>query len=392
MQAADWPTLPADTTSLPELAAARERSWVARSTRGIEVLRWREGFEVLEHPRLLKAASFQNRLDMLGIVDGEIRRLWNQILPCVEGEDRKRIRVSLAGLFRPMQVGRLGEVVRSVVEGVIDEIEGPSCVDVMREIAWKVPTRLYCHLVSAPASFAPVVARISDSVLGPVFMTDRSRRQESIDAFMESVALVREHLDARRRSLTDDFTSVMIRQQLAGALTEEELVSESVSIMQASVDSTVHQIGIAVGELLERPDIWRRLAAEPKLVGPAVEEVIRYRPRWGTSYRLAAEDVQLRDLEIPAGTWVFVSVRSGQRDAGVFDDPDEFRIERAPMRQLMFGGGIYNCVGQHLARLEIQEVLRALLARFPDAELAGAWSRHDTNAATEVTELKVRLS
>ena len=105
-------------------------------------------------------------------------------------------------------------------------------------------------------------------------------------------------------SLTDDLRSVMIRQQLNGALTEEELVSESVSIMQASVDSTVHQMGIVIGEFVERPDLWRRLVSEPAFIAPAIEEVIRYRPRWGTSYRLAAEDVQIRDQVIPKDSWV----------------------------------------------------------------------------------------
>jgi cytochrome P450 len=391
MGAIELPPITAGTTSLAELGAAREKNWVAHSQRGFEVLRWREGFEVLEHPHLLKAASFRNRLDMLGIVDGEIRRRWDQIVPCIEGEDRKRIRVSLAGLFRPMQVSKLQDVVRVTVNEVVNEVEDLGDVDVMHDIVWKIPTRLYCHLVSAPKELAPTVARISDSVLGPVFMTDVSRRQESIDAFLEAVELVREHLNARRKNLGDDFTSVMIRQHLNGALTEEELISESLSIMQASVDSTAHQMGIVVGELVGRAEIWKQLASDPGLIPSAVEEVIRYRPRWGTTYRLAADEIQIRDLLIPKNSWVFVSVRSGQRDPRVFDKPDDFRLERPAVRALMFGGGIYNCVGQHIARLEMQELLRVMVARFPNASLIDSWRCHDTNAATEVAHLKVRL-
>ncbi len=346
---------------------------------------------MLRHPELEKGPAFRRRLDDIGLTSGPAREAWEEMLICNEGEVRDRLRQPLMQLFSPAEMAKLRQHVRAIVDEVLDEIDALSDVDLMEQVAWKIPARVYCHLISAPQSLAPRMALISDTILSPILTCDKARLQDSIDAVAAAWAFVEDHIEARRQNLGDDFTSLMIRQQMAGLLTQRELIMQAMSIQQASIDNTVHQIGLTMGTLLEDPRRWRRLVDDPALAGKAVEETFRMRPRFGTIFRYARQAAELEDIVIPADSWVFVSTRSAGRDETEFEDPDDFRLDRPPTRPLMFGGGPYNCLGQTLARLEINELLNALLTRFPEIRLAGDWKVRDTNAVSEVSHLRVSL-
>lgn len=385
----DLPVVEGDLTDDAQLREFRERGWAARSARGIEVLGYDQGMQVLEHPDLLKGPSFQYRLDQLGI-SGEARRYIDMGITNKEGEERRQMRASFGALFRPTVIARLRDRIRATAREILDEIDDPSEFDLMR-LCWEIPARTYCDLVSIPHSESGTVIRIADSVLGTLLNVDTSRREEAEAAMLESVDIVRTHLDARRDNLGDDFTSVMIQQQLDGLMTEEQLVAQSFSILQASVDNTAHQMGNTFGALLTDRSRWEAFVADRSLRGPIIEEVIRLYPRFGTIFRLAARDTFVGDLAIPEGTWTFVSTRAGQRDPAFFEDPDEFKLDRNARRPLMFGAGPYNCLGQNLARMEIEEAMDAIVERFPDLRLLGSWGREQSNAVSETTQLTVDL-
>jgi cytochrome P450 len=262
----------------------------------------------------------------------------------------------------------------------------------MREIAWKIPARVYCFLVSAPETFAPEAARLSDSILAPILTRNLARRQECIDATLELYDVVGSHFEARRNNLSDDFTSLMIRQQIDGLLSHDELILQGSSILQASIENTVHQLGLTFATLLEQPDRWQGLCSSPGQIPAAIEETIRLNPRFGTVFRLAQNELVLDDLVIPGGSWVFVSVRAANRDGTMFDRADEYLLGRPRFRALMFGGGPYNCLGQSLARLEVSETIRAVMARFPKLQMRGDWETSISNAVTEVSRLRVDLA
>lgn len=386
MKTDDLPFVSGDLTDPAELAAAREQSWIARSERGFEVFSYERGFEVLEHPQLKKGPTFQYRIDELGL-EGEARKYLEMSVPNSEGDYRKRLRAPLGALFRPTQIAKLRDAVRQIARDAVAEIDADGPVDLMEKLCWVIPSRTYCELVSIPYDLAPKVKSISDRILGVLLNVDRARRHEAEAAILESVDLVREHLDQRRQNLGDDFTSVMIRQQEAGMLTEEELFIEAFSIQQASVDNTAHQMGNVFGALLSEPERWSAFLADRDLRGPIIEEVIRLYPRFGTVFRLAPEAVEIGGVEIPANSWVFVSTRAGQRDPAVFDEPDEYRLDRGAKRPLMFGAGPYNCLGQNLARMEIEEAMLAVADVYPDLSLAEPWGRRQSNAVSETVTL-----
>jgi len=378
-------------TDLDELVSAGRRNWAARSARGVEVLRFDEGHMAMSHPDLEKAPSFLNRLDRMGVTEGRERELWEYIVPTTEGDRRNRLRIPLAGLLRPSQINKLKDEVAGIAASVLDTLGEAKEFDFQRQVAWYVPPRMYCHLVSAPDELADTAARLSDDTLSPLLTEDHSRRDLMRDTFFESFEFVREHIDAKRGNLGDDFTSVMIRQQEEGLLTETELIAQGVSILQGSIDNTVTQLGLVLYTLLEDRTRWEAIVADPSKIPAAIEECIRLFPRFNTIFRLAGKDVELNGLEIPEGTWVYVSARAGHRDETVFADADTYNIDRPTWRPLQFGNGQYNCLGQNLARLEISEVLKALVERYPTLHLNGDAVWHETNAVTEMKSLPVAI-
>jgi cytochrome P450 len=385
------PVIDPETATLAELGEARERSWAATSERGLEVLRYAEGMALLRDRRFRKGGTFLYRLDAFGIVEGPVRESWNRMLVTNDGEQRTHLRLPISRLLGRRQMEALEGKVRAIADAVLDEVPDGEDLDLMRHIAWRIPPIVYCELFSAPPEEAPTAARLSDSTLGPILTMDAARRQESLDAFTESLEFVREHVDRRRGDLGEDFTSALIREQEAGNLTEQEVLETGVGLLQASIDNTVHQIGLVLGTLLESPDRWERIVADPALIPGAVEEVIRLRPRFGTIFRIAGSDLELGDVPVAEGSAVFVSVRAGQRDPRRFEDPDAFVVDREPSPPLMFGNGPYSCLGQHLARMEVHALLQALVARFPGVRLTAPMTWRDFNAVTEVETLRGAL-
>jgi cytochrome P450 len=387
----ELPHLDPETATLDDLGAARERSPIATSDRGHEVLRYAEGMSLLRDRRFRKGGTFLYRLDAFGITEGPVREAWNRMLVTNDGEARTHLRLPISRLLGQRQMAKLEDTVRAIVDGVLDEAPGDDEIDLMRHVAWRIPPLVYCELFSAPPEEAERAARLSDSTLGPILTMDHARRQESLDAFVESEDFIRTYVDRRRGRLGDDFTSALIREQEAGNLTESELVETGVGLLQASIDNTVHQIGLALGTLLEDPARWARIVEDPGLIPPAIEEVIRLQPRFGTIFRIAGSDLELGDVAVAEGGAVFVSVRAGQRDPRRFDDPDTFVLDREPSPPLMFGNGPYSCLGQHLARMEVRALLQAMVERFPRARLTAPMIQEDFNAVTEVSTLRGAL-
>ena len=156
-----------------------------------------------------------------------------------------------------------------------------------------------------------------------------------------------------------------------GSLSIEELVGNCVILLFAGHETTTNLIGNGILLLLDNPDQLAGLRANPSLIEPAVEEILRYEPSVHSILRLAAEDMVLRGKQIRAGDRIQLMLGAANRDPDVFDDPDRFRIDRSPNRHLGFGYGLHFCVGAELARVEGRIALEHILKTMPHFELAG---------------------
>jgi cytochrome P450 len=185
-------------------------------------------------------------------------------------------------------------------------------------------------------------------------------------------------LIAERRSRPgDDLVSRLTEAEVAGErLTDTEIVEVITGFVFAGAETTRRQTTAMVACFAEHPDDWERVAADPALIPRAVEEVLRLRPIVPGMTRAAVEPFELRGVRVAPGGRIVASFLTANLDDAVYDDPDRFRIDRPNAdTHVTFGWGPHFCVGAPLARVELQEALRALTARFgppvlPDGPVA----------------------
>jgi cytochrome P450 len=181
-------------------------------------------------------------------------------------------------------------------------------------------------------------------------------------------------ISGHRAEPADDLMTALIEaRDQEDRLSELELVDLCVGILVAGHETTASQIPNFVVTLMDHPAALDRLRSDPSLIPGAVEELLRFVPLGaGSGFpRYATEDVQVGDVLVRAGEPVVVAVGAANRDPLRFDDADELRVDRPAAAHLGFGHGVHHCLGAALARMELQEALRALLFELPGLRVTG---------------------
>ncbi|MNT19287.1 Cytochrome P450 [compost metagenome] len=169
----------------------------------------------------------------------------------------------------------------------------------------------------------------------------------------------------------DILSRLIVNHVRKGDITETDVVSLARLLLIAGHETTANTTAMGVLFLLQRPDIWNELRQDTSLVPNAVEEILRYLDvTHSGKRRVATEDIVVNGQMIQAGDPVVVLSVSANRDSSKFEDPNVFDLRRDSRTQVSFGYGPHQCIGQPLARLEMQIMFTALLERFPNLELA----------------------
>lgn len=176
-----------------------------------------------------------------------------------------------------------------------------------------------------------------------------------------------------------------------GELTHAQAPLVVRSLLTAGVDTTVHGIGAVLHALAVTPGAWQLLRERPELVRVAFDEAVRWESPVQAFFRTTVRDVPVGDAVVPAGEKVLVFFAAANRDPRRWADPDAFDLTRDPSGHVGFGMGIHQCVGQHVARLEAESLLTALLARVTSLEPAGEPVRHLNNTLRSWESLPLRL-
>ena len=180
----------------------------------------------------------------------------------------------------------------------------------------------------------------------------------------------------RRARPTDDMVSVVANGTVNGdPLPPVELLSYYFLLVVAGNETTRNAMTGGMLAFLDNPEQWERLRCEPRLVEPAVEEIVRWTTPVIQFARTATRDYPLRGRTVRAGQSVCLFYPSANRDEEVFEDPFAFRIDREPNRHVAFGIGEHVCLGAHLARLELRPAFAALRERLEHCEPAGRVER-----------------
>ena len=285
--------------------------------------------------------------------------------------DHTRLRTLVTKAFTVRRVEQLRPKVRDLAHRLVAEmVAGGQPADLVENFALPLPVAVICELLGVPVEDRPRFRVWSDAALS----TSRLTAEESEASREELRDYMRGLIAAHRAEPADDLMTALIEaRDMHDRLTELELVDQCVGILVAGHETTASQIPNFVYALLERPKQWAALRDDPELIPAAVEELLRFVPLGaGASFpRYAKEDVQVGGTLVRAGEPVLVAVGAANHDALRFEAPGEIRFDRASNQHLGFGHGVHHCLGAPLARVELQEALRALVGELPTLRLAG---------------------
>ncbi len=300
-------------------------------------------------------------------------------IQALDGPEHHAKRRIVSGLFTPRMVGRLETLARQVIDEAIDAVLPKGGCDFVDALAVPVPMRVIAELVGVAGHDLERFRRWSDDMmLGVDGMGDDSiggRQAEAMGSFM---ALFREEIAARRRAPRDDILTGLVQAADEGRLREapdseklgeDELAFFGPFLVLAGNETTRHAIAHGMLALFDHPDQFARLREEPWLAASAADEVLRWTTIVRAMRRVAMMDSDLGGKRIRAGESVVMVYASANRDAAVFDDPFEFRIDRSPNEHLSLGVGPHYCLGANLARMELQVVLERVATRLPGLRL-----------------------
>lgn len=196
---------------------------------------------------------------------------------------------------------------------------------------------------------------------------------------------------ARDRLTDDGFGAQIWAAADHGDITSEQAPLVVRSLLSAGVDTTVHGLAAVLYAFATHPEQWQRLRSEPGLARIAFDEAVRWESPVQTFFRTATADIRTAGKVVPDGKKVLMFLGAANRDPRKWADPDAFDLLRDPSGHVGFGMGIHQCVGQHIARLEAEALLNALLQRVERFEIAGPPRRQHNNTLRAWQSLPVRI-
>jgi cytochrome P450 len=259
-----------------------------------------------------------------------------------------------------------------LVDELIEGFAGRGRCEFVAEFADQYPVRVICEVLGVPPEDHGLFAQWGD-VLTYILSLELSAHLPAVqDAVGGLGAYVDDLVAERRRDPRDDLVGALVQVSEDGdRLSAVELRAMIGGLLFAGYDTTRNQLGHAIVAFCRHPDQWARLGDDPQLAPKAVNEVMRLSGAVAGVPRLAAADVDVDGWVVPAGTLVYLSVASANRDESVFDDSLRFDITVDRPPHLTFGAGPHYCLGANLARAEMEVALAVLASRLRNVRLDG---------------------
>jgi cytochrome P450 len=288
----------------------------------------------------------------------------------MDDPEHARLRRMVRAPFAIKRVEALRPGVQRIVDDLIDAmLAGPKPIDLVQEFALPVPSLVICRLLGVPYAEHDFFQRNASIIINRDTPVDEQLSAQ--DALMDYLT----DLAAEKLAQPgDDLLSRLALEELeSGSLSPVELASMGVLLLTAGHETTTNMIALGTLALLEHPDQFAALrdTEDPAMIAQAVEELLRYLTIAQSGLRrLALADIEIGGHVIRAGDGVIFPIEMADRDEQAFADPDRLDLHRNARGHLAFGFGVHRCLGQPLARLELQVVYGTLYRRIPTLRLA----------------------
>lgn len=376
------------------LKALRASSPIARTPIGI-VLALRHRHLELVTSEATRQLELETKI-MQGITSGPIFDLVSSGMLFANGEVHRRRRAPVSRTFAFKLMDAMRPRAAALAEELVVPRLGAGPIDFVNEIAAQIPARIIAEILGIPRTDLPIFMQwIADTAeaLGFIDVGRREKIEASLVAFNDYVAGL---LADRRAHPRGDFITEYVQTTARdGELSEDEIRTQVLGLILAGSDTTRGSLCMTLAHLLRHPEQWRAFCAAPdELKRGVVNEGLRYEPIVSGIPRIAVVDVDIDGFKAPAGTPIALSLLSALRDPEVYEAPDQFNIYRTdhPRWHPIFGAGAHRCVGEALAKAEMEEVLATIARLAPNTTLVGDFPRLAPGAIRQIDRMQVAFA
>ena len=298
----------------------------------------------------------------------------------LEPPEHTRLRSLVNRAFTPRRVRELRDPITRIADRLLEGLEERPGFDLLGDYAQPYSVRVIATLLGAPVNDADRLLDWSHAIVKMYELhTTHDQARAAIDASREFSQWVSGLIARRRAEPRDDLITALCNAETEqGRLTDPEIISTVILLLNAGHEATVNTMGNGIVAALRDGGAWSQLVDRSVRPAVAIEEMMRFDPPLQLFERyVLAEGVEIAGTSIPPGDKVAVLFGSANRDPRRFEAPDEFRIGRGDPDHITFGAGVHFCLGAPLARLELEIAVDRLVRAFPDARLASQPRRED---------------
>jgi cytochrome P450 len=271
--------------------------------------------------------------------------------------------------FTPKAMETWRPFVRDAVKELLDAAEAKGSMDVMKDLATPLPVMVIAQMMGVPPEDRPYVRELAEKLLY-IGRGEYDRMKPLTEGMRGMIDFVSPLVDKRIVDPGDDFISVLARGEREGVFTRHEVLVNTSLLLLAGHETTINLLCNGTQALIRHPDQWALLKQDPAgRARLATEECLRYDSPVVSIQRIAAQDVEMRGKVMRKNDRIRWFISSANRDPDAFESPTNFDISRHPNPHVAFGSGVHHCLGATLARLEGQEVFKALAERFPNLQI-----------------------
>ena len=291
----------------------------------------------------------------------------------LEPPDHTRIRRLVSKAFTPRTVEQLKPYVSQLAGELVDSLVAKGGGDLLTDVAEPLPVAVIAEMLGIPESDRAPLRPWSADICGMYELSpSEETAAKAVRASDEFSAYLRELIAARRKNPGDDLISGMIaaHDEDDVRLTEQELISTAVLLLNAGHEATVNSTVNGWWALFRNPDQLAALRADHSLIPSAVEELMRYDTPLQLFERWVLDEIEIDGTTIPRGAEIAMLFGSANHDPAVFTTPDRLDLTRTDNPHISFSAGIHYCIGAPLARIELAASMRALLEKAPTLRLA----------------------
>jgi cytochrome P450 len=295
-----------------------------------------------------------------------IGKFMGELILAMDGVEHRAYRNLVAHAFRASVLERWdAELIRPTITRLIDDIAPAGRADLVPDITSKYPVQVICGIVGVPLEDSAQFHRWAELInTGPLHPDRGHAASRAMRDYLEPI------VEDRRHQPRDDLISDLVHAEIDGhQLTDEKIYGFLRLLLPAGAETTYRVMGNALVALLTHPDTMARVVGDRSLMPAVIEETLRWETSVTQVSRVAVADSEIAGCPVAAGAPVSAITGSANHDEERYDAPGEWRIDRPPQNHVAFGTGQHQCLGMHLARLELRVGLDEILTRLPNMRL-----------------------